>query len=381
MRAYNRLGVLALTAAAFFAAASCEQGAIFNSISNETKKENADIKGTPTQAVSFGGSIYVANGKLYQRGNPGNWDSISTPGDHKVRDIAASNSYLYALTVNDDDSISSSSTKTKVYRTTDPNDSDKWEALEVDSSLSDYDFLNKLSVANGILYVGARADDESYTYDVKYAVLKANGTTLEAVSSALTNLTYSGEFAGASYDGTYAYLATAGLGVFYSKDSFAAALDNTADKDYSLTGIISTSGGSTVAVGWNEDILVQTAPDGGFTQSNGSYKYTGALAEYDAENDGTPNLLLVGIKSGTTYGYREITLTAGAIIDSSPSIAKPNNSDSTVTDYDQYASSIGVESVQAMYQDWSSGESILYASTYNEGLWSSTDRDEWNLDN
>lgn len=381
MKHTQRFGTAAAAAIALLIGASCEQGSIFSDISNETKKANADVKGTPTKVVEFGGHLYVANGYLYQRGDPGDWTKISAPNGRMVRDIDQDGTYFYALTVTDDDGVSSSSTDNRVYRTSDPTNAGGWTQLTLDSAVAAYKYINRLASANNVLYAGARADDSSATYDVKFAVLKANGTTLEGV---VTDLNYLGEFAGASYDGTNTYLATAGAGIFSSADSFAAALSGTADSDYSLKGIYSTSGGSTIAVGfYNEYTLIQLSPGAGFTADSGSYMLTGAVAEYKAAAADTyGSLLLVGFKSGTTYGYREISLDAsGRLTSTAPSMSKPNSDDSSVTDYAQYAGSLGVVSVRHLYQDWSSGDSILYASSYNEGLWSSTNRGDWNLDN
>lgn len=373
----QRFGAAAAAAVALLIGASCEQGSIFHDISNETKKASADVKGTPTRMVSFGGSLYVANGHLYQRGAPGDWSKVSVPDGRSVRDIDTDGAYLYALTVSDDDQVSSSSTETRVYRTTDPNDGDGWERLYLADEVSSYKYLYKLSAAAGTLYVGGRANDGSASYDVAFAILKANGTTLEGV---VADLDYRGEFAGAASDGTDTYLATADAGIFTSADSFAAALSGTEDSDYALKGIYSTSGGSTIALGWNGDVFAKIDGGDAFTASTENYKFTGAIAEYDADGDGVGELLLAGIKSGTVYGYREISLSSGALISTAPSANKPNNDDSSVKDYAQYAGSLGVVSLEQLYQDWSSGESILYASSYNDGLWSSTSRGDWNLD-
>lgn len=378
----------ALLAGAFVLLLSCEQGAIFYSISKETKKAEADIKGSPSKIVQFPqstGSIYVANGYLYRRSDPGAWTRIAPPNGRKVRDLEVAKDggveYLYALTITDSDGATSSSTSTRVYRTTNPDLSSSWQELSIDAEVSSYKTLYKLSSANNILYVGAKADDSSASNDVKFSVLQDIGGTLKKVSSALTGMDYQAQFAGASYDGTNTYLATAGRGIFSDADGFATARANTENTDYALKGIYSTVGGSTIAVGYNEDTLVQLSPVSGFSHDDTSYRYTGALTEYRPKQSDTPTLLLVGIRDGTTYGYREIGLSAGKITATSPSKSKPNGDDSSVTDYEQYAGSLGVVPVSSLYQDWSSGKSILYASTFDEGLWSSTDRGEWNLDN
>jgi hypothetical protein len=377
MKHTQRFGMAASAAIMLLIGASCEQGSIFSDISNETKKASADVKGTPTRVVEFGGSLYVANGYLYERGLPGDWAKVSTPSGDRVRDIDTDGAWFYALTVKDDDQVSNSSTETRVYRTSDPSGG-VWERLYLADDVSAYKYLYKLSAAGGVLFVGGRANVESAAYDVEFAVLRAVGTALEG---AVTDLDYLGEFAGASNDGTNTYLATSGAGIFSSADSFAAALGGTADSGYALKGIYSTSAGSTIALGWNGDVLAKVAPGDAFTASTESYKFTGAIAEYKSDlADANGSLLLVGIKSGTIYGYREIDLSSGALSSASPAAGKPNDADSSVTDSAQYAGSLGVVSVEHLYQDWSSGESIVYASAYNEGLWSSTARGDWNLD-
>lgn len=380
MKHTQRFGLAAAAALALLIGASCEQGAIFHDISNETKKATADVKGTPTKIVEFNGRIYVANGYLYERGDPGDWLKISTPSGDRVRDIEKAGANFYALTVTDDDQVSDSSTETRVYRTADPTNAGGWTLLPLDAGVAEYAHVNRLASADNVLYAGARADDSSYAYDVKFAILTDDGTKLVGVK---TGLDYLGEFAGASYDGTRTYLATAGAGIFSDADSFSAALPGTADSDYSLKGIFSTSGGSTIALGfYNDYTLIQRTPGDGFTADSSGLMLTGAAVEYrTAKTDANGTLLLVGIKSGTTYGYREISLSSGKLTSVAPSMNKPNSDDSSVADYSQYAGSLGVVSVRHLYQAWGpSDESILYASSYNEGLWSSTARGDWNLD-
>ena len=381
----------ALFVAAALALSSCDQSAIFNSISNETKKKTALIAGTPTRMVVVSNTLYVANGNLWKRPSGGNWSSVatsftdasgSTYTSLKIRDLAAIGTTLYALTVTDTDNLLSNTTTTKVWYSTDGGSA--WKEITFGSTAATYTVIDALYTAGPSgsekLFAAAHKTDTSKTYEIAYAALRLNagGTTFDLV---IGDLADGGLLVGAAYDGTYYYAATTNLGIYQSSDATNWTVMSSTT-GYYINGIHSVKG-ATIAVSHNEYTLIKlTAADTAFTATNQNYVFSGNIDEYDTGTngaaDGTPDYLLLGIKTGTTYGYREIALSGGTLTSATPSVNKPSSS-STVLDYDQYAGALGVVPVLSMHQSWEGANNILYASTVLQGLWTTVARDDWNL--
>lgn len=375
-----------LLAALLFA--SCDQSAIFNSISNETEKASAKIEGSPTRIVKVGSSLFIANGYLWTRDasdGSGAWEKASRPTDSgkelKIRDLAAIGTKLYAYTVADTNTVNTDTFSKKVWAS--ENGTGPWAELENSSGYEIY----ALYAANGELFAGARkkVGGSVQTYESEYAILHLVGAAFQVLADGLGD---GGKLIGAVHDGSGYYLATTNLGIYSTSDLSAAPTIVSSTSGYSLVGIAAVGQGAAkavVAVGGYPDgnvILLQKAGIPGFLSTGFSSTYfTGAIAEYDTGTseaaDGTPDYLLIGYKYGTTYGYREIELSGGELTGVS-SLGKPS-ADSTVSDYDQYAGALGVVPVAHLYQSWEVGVNILYASSNIQGLWATVDRGNWNL--
>lgn len=375
-------GLAAVAAIAALSVAACDQSPIFNSISNETKKSEALITGTPSRIVKVGTHLYVANGYLWKReaiDGTGPWNKTNRPAgsSHKVRNLEAIGTVLYALTVEDDDKLNDNETTTAVWSSSDGGAT--WTQIGLDAAVSSYS-VDSLYSANGKLFVSAKAPDSSKNRGFAWGMLVLNGAALEGV---VTGLDDGGMFVGAAHDGAAYYLASSEYGIYRTTDLATVALmPSTAA--ITLKGIAAVGQGATKSViavcGYpdGDDTLVQLAGNTGFSAKDQNLIFSGGIAEYHTDSDGLPDYLLLGIKSGNTYGYREIALSGGELTNDQPGLSKPNSASTTV-DYDQYAGSLGVVPVQNLFQSREGAADILYASSDLEGLWSSVNRGDWDL--
>jgi hypothetical protein len=354
-----------LTAAALFA--SCSQSPLFFDISKEVAPKDPIIPGSPSKmvasAVTGTNRLYIANGYMWSY-DGASWTRTTQPSG-TVRDLAATTSALYALTVD-----GTSSTTTRLWKTT---DGTTWAEVTKDSF---YNFIDSIYGAKDTLFVGAHPTGSTDTYGIFYD----NGVTLTPVQ---TGLGSGGALVGAVWDGTNYYVATASLGIFYgttvSALTTATAISGTTPSNYSysLNGLIALTG-QIVAVGRhnsNGGYLI-AGTSAGFTTyiSGNSYKFDGALAlaTYRANQ-----LLLLGGSSGIySNGYMEIVLSGGKV-GSAPSLQSPGNgSTTTVTDNAKYAASLGKKLVNQLFQ-YPQSDGILFASTNLYGLWAYRNN-EWN---
>ena len=374
----------ALAASVLLVAASCKQNPIFSSISNETEKSKALIEGSPSRVVKVGTDLFVANGNLWKRdaaGGTGPWNKIGRPAGsaHKVRELETPDgATLYVLTVEDDDKLNDNKTTTNVWSSADGGAN--WTVVPPAAAAAGYK-ADALYAAGGQLFVAAHADDGSKRYDTAYALLWHNGTELVPVLSGLDD---GGMFVGAAYDGAAYYFASSEFGIYTTAAPAVAPTLMASTSGYSLKGIAAVGQlavKSVIAVGGYPDgneTLVKLPGSTSFQVASQDYNFTGAIAPYDENHDGIPDFLLLGIKSSSTYGYREITLSSGELPSAAPGFSKPN-AGSTVSDYYQYAGSLGVVPVRRMHQSWEGAKNILYASTDVGGLWASVDKGDWDL--
>lgn len=348
-----------LTAAALLA--SCSQSPLFFDISKEVAPKNPIIQGSPTKmvasAVTGSNRLYVANGSIWSYDGT-SWTRAAQPSG-TVRDLAATTTALYALTVD-----GTGSTTTRLWKTT---DGTAWNPV---ANTTGYDFIDSIYGANAELFAGAHMASTG-TYGIFYD----NADTLASVK---TDLGSGGVLVGAVWDGTNYYVATSSLGIFYGTGAMAisaSAIGGTVPSGYSLNGLIALTG-QIAAVGrhnTNGGYLIAGTLTGFSTYISGnSYKFNGALATY-----GSNQLLLLGGTSGTyTNGYMEIVLSAGKL-SASPSLQSPGNgSPTTVGDSAKYAASLGKKMVNWLCQSPLS-DGTLFAATNLYGLWAYRNS-EWN---
>lgn len=342
--------------------AACDQSPIFSKISTETKPKDPIVQGSPGKIVEFNGKAYIANGRLYAytpdlSAEGGSWAKAAGPGGF-IADLAATGTRIFALTVE-----GTASTATKIHSST---DGSVWSELVSDTGA--YTLFSSLHVAGNTLFVGAHeANDET-----SFALLAYDGTDLNIAKAALGA---GGQLVGSAFSGAEYYLATATQGVFISADPLAFGAAHGDTTGHTLTGLVAV-GAKVVGLGKEE--LLQGNSAGFAAEAFGGIDFTGAVAVREA---GADDLLLVGIDVvGETYsyGYKEILLSGGAF-PASPTLKNPGSgSPTTVTDGDQYDSSLGTVPVRALHQ-WSGAVEVLFASTYGEGLWSYRGG-EWNAE-
>ena len=374
---------LALMLAVFFLATACDQSPLFYSISNETERKTAAVPGTPTRTVRMAtsGSIFVANGKLLKRTGSA-WRSANRPDGELVRDLAAIGDTLFAMTLPETGSA------TKLWKSVD--DAANWSQIDLDPGTSGYDSFDSLFTAGPVgsetLFVGAHMSGTEYVmlrYDAVGSTLVLEKDVMGA-GGILTGATY------LDLTGEY-FLSTESEGIWSGTALGALTVlePGTVDSSFILSGIIAvdtdaTAGTDTVvAVGRGENLLLSKA-GADFTSADKGYIFPGALAVYA---DGTRNRLLAAIQDGITYGFMEIDIPGLADVADAAAVtlAKTGGDSASTIDYNQYAGALGTEAIVSLtYFNAASGVSpdggILFASTANEGLWSSTNRGDWNLE-
>ena len=376
-RTQYALSLITILFAAFYLT-SCDQSPIFYDISNETEPKDPIIEGSPSRMVMFDSKMWISNGTLYSFDGT-SWAKEQSPNG-TIRSLATAGSYLYALTID-----GGSSTVTRLWRTA---DGANWTQLSLGAGASAYSFLESVYSAGPAgaetIFIGAHIPAGEDDLVSAYGVLYVNGTAIEAVGGMLdlNSTDAAGALVGAAHNGSGYYLATTMEGIFSSGTANAgyALVSGTEDDDYLLSGIIAV-GTTVVAVGRGESILHGNA--GGFTVASFSDSvFTGALATWDDTGDGISDLLLVGFDDDDDtyeFGYQEISLTAGSF-PSSPALKDPGEgTPTTVTDDNQYESSLGLKAVNHLFQYVDATQRILFAATFSEGLWSYRD-DEWNAE-
>jgi hypothetical protein len=392
---------LILLSLALLLGASCRDP-IFDKISREVKPREPKIKGVPTKFAVYDDFMYVAASSLhrygkYQGGNAAGWDHgewAGPPG--RVIDLAATTNYLYAL-------VDYNSPGIWRWKTGMP----KWERLgghggSPQRIYGETDSEGK-PVSGGKVFVGTLMGDpgpNGIDYSIYYADEAESSPETVFKPFPLTERT--GLLTGAAFDGGTHFLATTGRGVYaWDGTSSPVQLANTSnadDKNRSLQGIIWT-GAKVFAFGRGGD-MYKVEP-GGFTEIlAGSYTLTGALAIWRPEPGAGEGKILLGIKDGSDYGYREVrlNLSTGELIlnnEGKVDLHDPGSSPpSTVTDVDLFDTTLRPHPVNHLFQAPYSVDPamILFAavqgtgSTTNEidsGVWSYRNRDgkwQWNAE-
>lgn len=361
------------------AALSCDQSPLFYSISKETPPKDPIVSGAPSRIVesnvSGSAQLYVANGKVWVY-EENSWTRMGNQPNGYIREVAATTSALYALTVDGTDSLD-----TKLWKST---DGMSWDVV---GNTTVYSTLGGIFGAGDTLFVGATDENGS-----KAAVLYDDSGTLKSALSGISiGDTVPGTLAGAVQMGGTYYLAITGMGI-YAADSVAGLASatpihndsiNTSDPKYNLNGLIALST-EVVAVGSGGYML--RGDNNGFSEVSGacdtSYPYTGALAVWTDPDNPSNKLLLVGRRNSTyTNGYWEIPLNGGDLPVGTVSLNVPGSSSPTTAgDKDTYQQALGQKVLTALYQAQGTGlGDILLASTLRDGLWACRDG-VWNAE-
>ncbi|GHU46692.1 hypothetical protein FACS1894200_00770 [Spirochaetia bacterium] len=331
-----------------FLLTGCDQDPIFYHISNEVPPKDPRIKGTPTDIVKYGSSIYVASmggSTVHQYEN--GWNTISAPGG-KVRGLAATSNpaALYALTFA---KLEPSNSTVKKYN-------GSWSTIVNNTG---YTYLQKICAAEDKLFVWA-----SQGYSESGAILYEDGGDLKVVLEGVKTL--NGAVKGTN-DGLY-YLGTAS-GLYSTDLSTTTQINSTP-----IMGVTKVTGNDTIVAAARGSILYKVGSTAGFSTSSSGDRLSGGMAVYD---NGPRKFLLFGLEttSSTNQGYREMALSSsGDFPVGSLSLRHPGDtSPSTVNSLGQYDASIGIHAVRHIFHV---GGDIIFASTAKDGLWSY--RGEWN---
>ncbi|MDR2069542.1 MAG: hypothetical protein LBP71_06700 [Spirochaetaceae bacterium] len=317
---------------------SCDQHAIFFDISREVKPKEPYIPGSPTKIVTGGTSLYVSNGKsLYH--NPGSgWAPMDKPAG-TISDVAAAGSTLYCIIEN-----------SRLYRNT----GSSWEQVPVPG----YTYLQNIYGTSGSLYICASTAGSTANV---YTILSYSGTLRSVMSG-------SGEgyfLRGAAGN----YIATTG-GIFNAGSSTPIS----GSTGHTIMGIIALPGGG-IAASTKDGYILHGS--GSVTASSLGLSFDRAMAVYKTTKG---YLLLVGVH---TKGFVEIELSGNGSWPNYSSYHYPGEGtygvNTTAHDYAQYRSSLGIQSLTALYQQGQNGP--LFASTQQKGLWAYQYGDEgwqWN---
>jgi hypothetical protein len=365
-----------LTAAVLFIACN---DPIFFAISQEEKKLDPKIPGSPTNFTVFKENLYVASGEtlfIYQGTNPdhkdrGIWlETVPKPGG-QIFALAATNNSLYILY---------EETEKRVLRQS--SDGLNWiEVLNLGHN------IHSIYSINNQLFIGAGTLGNFY-------ILNFDGTTFQKLAETKNML-----LNGAAYNGSYYLIAKdliteKGGGIYIGdlKSNEMSLFGGTAiipfvgiiNIDNTILAIEERGFLYNVTSIENFSIIANLAKDGI------NYPATGALAVW--KNEEGKRLLLVGRQdvvftstdSGYTYGYMELNITDGL---SGGTFAEPGLSTfSTINfgGYEKYESSLRKFPVNDIIQFSKNGESrVIFAATQREGVYSFREREgtwKWNAE-
>ena len=345
--------------------ASCRQDAIFFAISLEVVPIKPFIQGA-ADAVCFKDLLYA-----YSRGgsslyyyNKGTWKEVSTSGiEGRLYKAAATDSTFYVLA----GEIGS----LKVWKTDDFSPSLKWEEVTTFSSYKD---IQTIYAAKDTLFVGQRIKSG---LNEEFAILSFNGTAVSPVTSSKALLT------GAAFGGSYYYLSTAGNGILYSSSN-SSGFNVVSDTDsLVVNGITALDDGTIAAAGEGVFLYNSTSSNSVFTKVGVDIDFSGGIATVEKDGD---KFLILGVGYASVYGYREIVLekNSGALPSEFTIQVPGKNTTTTLHDaytYDRFASGLGLYPVTGIFQG--NDDKMLFASTYQNGLWSYRYREDgwqWNAE-
>ncbi|MDR2759179.1 MAG: hypothetical protein LBB78_07360 [Spirochaetaceae bacterium] len=317
---------------------SCDQHSIFFDISREVKPKDPYIPGSPTKIVASGTSLYVSNGKNLYRNQGSSWAPADKPAG-TISDLAAAGSTLYCIIEN-----------SRLYR----NSGTSWELVPVPG----YTYLQNIYGTNSSLYICASSTGSSANV---YTILSYSGTLRSIMSGPGEGYFLRGAAGN--------YIATTG-GIF-NAGSLTPVSGSTG---YTIMGIIALPGGG-VAASTKDGYILHGS--GSFTAASLGLSFDRAMATYKTTNG---YLLLVGVH---TKGFVEIELSSNGSWPGVSGYHYPGEGtygvNTTAHDYAQYRSSLGIQSLTALYQQGQNGP--LFASTQQKGLWAYQYGDEgwqWN---
>jgi len=336
---------------------ACSNTALFASIEKEVKLNDPTVRGIVTSLEVVKGTIYIANGNLYQRaGGDGTWNMMPFPSDDTKRcsEVASDGTNLYARFTTSDQAVTQS---IQMYN---PSSKDWTIVTGVD----------------GVVLIGS-GNKRIYAFTGTENSYKAYATT--GVGSTVINA------AEIAKDIT---TPTGTSGNYISTNTKVYSYDGTTFTDLGapssgITGI-TTNGTNVYAVNsgsvyrYNETTATWSSIGHSISTPTTNISYLGA---------GGKNLLLIG--SGcTSGGFGEVVLAADGSLQSTIDTPGDSDASSIVSGVStQYSTSIDLWAIHRIFAVSSAvpagNDYALYASVINstyDGLWSyySGTQNEWN---
>jgi hypothetical protein len=336
-----------------FLLAGCGQDPIFYHISYEEAPVDPIIEGGPGKIVADGDTLYVSNGSVfkytYTAPDPGSWTALGgDPG--RVYDVAVVNGVLYCMTLNG------------VWQ----RDNNTWVPITNDTEHSS---PQSIFGAGDQLFVGALRSGSAEDF----AILYKDGDKF----SRLTKI--KGSLSGAVMinNNTY-YLATQGDGILavsktaVGQDISPQILAGTEDGHF--MGLLELDGSGDLAAATRGGAIFYGKPDNLQSVSYGA-TFTRAFALWKDPNTGN-KLLLVGLGSGSSTGYREIPVRADGSLGPSLQVPGEGTGGTTVSNTAKYNSSLQKQAVNAIFMapqevsvEGTVKYPVIFASTQKSGLW------------
>ncbi|MCL2764910.1 MAG: hypothetical protein FWD40_06480 [Treponema sp.] len=345
-----------------FLLASCNDP-VFYTVSRELPPLIPRIAGSPTNLVNFDGKMYVASGRNLFNYQNDVWNHMQLPG--WIRDISATNNYLYAC-IEGNPMLKRSA------------DGIAWEDISTEglNIQSLFGAGNQLffSVLTGSVY------EFYYVQDGSSSAVPIDGTF-----SLLSGIAFNGTYFLCTSDGIY--YTTGGSPII-------TLVPETSSRNF--RGIILLGDNVTVvAITRGGDLFNITV--GGAVSLNVSMggrpsNDKGTLAVYTTKWEGhVPIFMLLAgtqdvlnsFSSSDTHGYLELELSLAGGFEAGSSFRWPGSfPSSSVHDYERYLSSIGKHGVNHILQ---AADGVLFASTQQKGVWSYRDRShiggwQWNAE-
>ncbi len=376
---------------------SCKQSSIFFNISTENPPNKPKIPGAPSKIVAITGTsahtdlnnrLYLARKSVYSYNESTGWirmprqpSSSGAKGD--IVDIAAAETALFVQTIDP-------------YELWKTEDGENWTQIP-NSVRASYPTLQGIYAVNDQLFASGAVRDE-YGRE-NYVLLWYDKDGTGELVPLKGNMGGEGRLTGAVHAGNYYYLAMLN-GIYALDDSSVAegVLESAAylpgSENKGIVGLITDIPETSLLAVCNSSdrdrILIAEASG---NSSSFAEKYNSDVRFNRALSIAKVNekyILMVGHapRSGDyNYGYREIVLEDdGTFPDSIGRLNVPGSfSNSSITYNDkseaEYQSSLGREVVTSIIQTPSDvdGEKILFASTFNKGLWSYRNG-EWNAE-
>ena len=365
----KKIPCIYLVLALIIALGACNDPVFYN-ISVEQPIADPLIAGSPANFVVYDNKVYVASGRSIYSYDGTGWNKIPSQPDGRILQLAATDNYLYALSLKGSDEA-----RYAAYY-----DGGSWNDINVNNAQS-------IFAANNVLFICAGNGNVEGN-----AIFYANEGAGNA--SPIGGTDGKSLLNGMAYNGTGYFLCTKESGIFYvSGGSLGTATPIPESSSINFTGIISI-GSSVVAITRNDGYLFTVTAAGIDNKEISFGRYsTGALAVWENPADPAEKLLLAGrqdslvysVDSGYTYGYMEIDIDSSGIKAGSAFREPGTGSPSTVSDNARYVSTIGKNPVNHIFQTPKSidSEMILFASTHKSGVWSYRDRENgphWNAE-